>query len=190
MSQHRISPAFFCCSSAVQKVDVSNSGKVYHNIYHAKHDAIFRSFLEFAARRQRSSELLNLLWELPDPHASTSTATSSTHTRRSTQASTAQPHTPTQLLANPLDPQSTKSVVYMTSRQDFGPVLSHRYFAEPDRLDDDWVEVSQPQWWAAGAGFAYTADKLDLKCRAHERFFRLQLRPNLLLRDGPVQPRR
>ncbi|KAF8852635.1 hypothetical protein BDZ45DRAFT_100211 [Acephala macrosclerotiorum] len=90
---------------------------------------------------------------------------------------------------NPLSPQ-TPYVIHLTSRHDFGPVYSHRYFVCPDDLSKDWAEVSLVQWFAQGEPFKMKAEKWDLKCTQDCRFFRMTLRPNLWLRGcyaGPGQ---
>lgn len=90
---------------------------------------------------------------------------------------------------NPLSPQ-TPYVIHLTSRHDFGPVYSHRYFVCPDDLSKDWTEVSLVQWFAQGEPFKMKAEKWDLKCTQDCRFFRMTLRPNLWLRGcyaGPGQ---
>ncbi|KUJ22019.1 uncharacterized protein LY89DRAFT_681357 [Mollisia scopiformis] len=80
--------------------------------------------------------------------------------------------------------------IHLTSRHDFGPVYSHRYFVCPDDLSHDWVEASQAQWFAKGADFTMKAEKWDLKCTKDSRFFRLTLRPNLRLRGCYSAPTR
>jgi hypothetical protein len=86
-----------------------------------------------------------------------------------------------ELLYNPLTPE-TQYVVHLTSRHDFGPVYSHRYFACPADLNDDWVEISLLQWFAQGEPFKMKAERWDIKCEKDNRFFRMTLRPNLDLR--------
>lgn len=85
------------------------------------------------------------------------------------------------LLNNPLS-DNTPYVIHLTSRHDFGPVYSHRYFVCPDDLSDDWIECSLAHWFAQGEPFKMKAEKWDLKCHEHSRFFRMTLRPNLWLR--------
>jgi len=106
------------------------------------------------------------------------------------QAPFPQPVLTTQALKNnPMTPNSPY-VIHVTSRCDFGPVLSHRYFVCPPDLKLDWVEVSLEQWFAAGAQFNHKADKWDLKCPIDSRFYRLTLRPNLAMRFVQEEPAR
>ncbi|KAE8450944.1 hypothetical protein EG329_005384 [Mollisiaceae sp. DMI_Dod_QoI] len=88
---------------------------------------------------------------------------------------------------NPLSPQ-IPYVIHLTSRHDFGPVYSHRYFVCPDDLSQDWIEVSLVQWFAQGEPFKMKAEKWDLKCTHDCRFFRMTLRPNLWLRGRYTVP--
>lgn len=88
---------------------------------------------------------------------------------------------------NPLGPK-IPYVIHLTSRHDFGPVYSHRYFVCPDDLSHDWIEVSLVQWFAQGEPFKMKAEKWDLKCTKDCRFFRLTLRPNLWLRGCYTVP--
>lgn len=91
-----------------------------------------------------------------------------------------------ELSNNPLTEQ-TPYVIHLTSRLDYGPVYSHRYFVCPTSLQDDWVEISQLQWWAKGEPFKFKAEKWDLKCQIDSKFFRMTLRPNLSMRGFESQ---
>jgi hypothetical protein len=87
-----------------------------------------------------------------------------------------------ELINNPLT-STTEYVMHLTSREDYGPVYSHRYFICPRNLADDWIELTLLQWFARGEPFKMKAEKWDIKCNDHKRFFRTTLRPNLSLRS-------
>lgn len=86
-----------------------------------------------------------------------------------------------ELVNNPLN-QDSRYVIHLTSRHDFGPVYSHRYFVYPVDMSDEWIEISKHQWFAHSIHFNMKAEKWDLKCLKDGRFFRMTLRPNLSLR--------
>ncbi|KAM3088029.1 hypothetical protein ACMFMG_002093 [Clarireedia jacksonii] len=91
---------------------------------------------------------------------------------------------PSNLINNPLTTSPPPPyAIHITSRVDFGPTEAHRYFVCPTDFKDDWPEVSLNQWFAAGVGFDFKAEKWDHKCLKHGRFFRMTLRPNLAMRD-------
>jgi len=93
------------------------------------------------------------------------------------------PNYPTnELLYNPLT-ETTEYIMHLTSRHDYGPVYSHRYFICPLNLEDDWIELTLLQWFARGQPFNMKAEKWDIKCEDDSRFFRLTLRPNLDMRS-------
>jgi hypothetical protein len=94
--------------------------------------------------------------------------------------------TPEALRDNPITP-NTPYIIHLTSRHDFGPVFSHRYFVCPSNLQHDWIEASLEQWFAAGAQFRLKAEKWDVKCMTDSKFFRLTLRPNLAMRFHPQE---
>jgi hypothetical protein len=48
---------------------------------------------------------------------------------------------PQSLKNNPLT-SDTPYVMHLTSRHDFGPVYSHRYFVCPEDLEEDWIELT------------------------------------------------
>jgi hypothetical protein len=91
---------------------------------------------------------------------------------------------PSNLINNPLTTSPPPPyAIHITSRVDFGQTEAHRYFVCPADFNDDWPEVSLHQWFAAGVGFDFKAEKWDHKCLKHGRFFRMTLRPNLAMRD-------
>ncbi|PQE18106.1 hypothetical protein CJF31_00007977 [Rutstroemia sp. NJR-2017a BVV2] len=90
---------------------------------------------------------------------------------------------PSNLINNPLTTSPPPPyAIHITSRVDFGQTEAHRYFVCPTDFNDDWPEVSLNQWFAAGVGFDFKAEKWDHKCLKHGRFFRMTLRPNLAMR--------
>jgi hypothetical protein len=168
----------FCCPLAVP-VKPSNSNKLHNNPNREIHDAIFRSFLTFAVRRQRSTALMALLLGM-DPGAAIIPSPPATPLPPKPVVP-APVITPEELKDNPLKPQ-TPYVIHLTSRHDFGLVYSHRYFVCPSSLQEDWIEITLEQWFSAGGEFKLKAEKWDLKCVADARFFRITLRPNLAMR--------
>jgi hypothetical protein len=196
----------FCCKAA-GPVDVSTNTKLHNDANRELHEAIFRSFLAFAVRqqdladfldgetkktekrKQESAFLLALISGITDPDGGISI--------RSPPAVPTLPPPPTQqiipapiftvetLKDNPITPQ-TPYVIHVTSRVNFGPVYSHRYFACPWDLQYDWNELSLLHWFAAGEPFKMKAEKWDVRCEKDEHFFRLTLRPNLGMR--PLAP--
>ncbi|KAG9236595.1 hypothetical protein BJ875DRAFT_456091 [Amylocarpus encephaloides] len=168
----------FCCSSAVP-VHTSQDNRLHNDPNRVIHDGIFRSFLLFAARRQRQSDLISRMLGI-DPDRKKIPVVLCT-------SSIPEPWVPRPVLTlealanNPCTPQ-TPYVIHLTCRHDFGPVYSHRYFACPNNLQDDWVEISLVQWFAEGTPFKMTTEQWDLKCEDDATFFRLTLRPNLALR--------
>ncbi|KAH6680196.1 hypothetical protein B0J14DRAFT_578062 [Halenospora varia] len=167
----------FCCPSAVP-VKTSQDIKPYHDPNRELHDAIFRSFLTYAIKKQRTADLLALILRI-EPELNVPPPP--------TVSPPPPPSTPALILTvealanNPLTPH-TPYVIHLTSRRDYGPVYSHRYFACPLNLKDDWIEISHIQWFAQGEPFKMKAEKWDLKCAEHSTFFRMTLRPNLALR--------
>ncbi|TVY17195.1 hypothetical protein LARI1_G006402 [Lachnellula arida] len=166
----------FCCTAAVP-VKTSIDNKPHHDPNRELHDAIFRSFLDFAIRRQRAGDLLELLARGAGAAYQKTTLPTAPPTPMSIP-----PFTLEALKDNPLTPQ-TPYCIHLTSRHDFGPVYSHRYFACPERLEDDWREISLVQWFAEGEPFKMKAEKWDIKCVRDSTFFRLSLRPNLGMRN-------
>ncbi|KAH8667996.1 hypothetical protein BGZ60DRAFT_431292 [Tricladium varicosporioides] len=167
----------FCCPSAIP-IRTSRDTKPYHDPNRELHDTIFGSFLTYAIKKQRAADLLALILriepELNVPPPSTASLSSPPRT-------TAPILTAEALANNPLTPH-TPYVIHLTSRRDYGPVYSHRYFACPLSLKGDWIEISHVQWFAEGEPFRMKAEKWDLKCLEHSAFFRMTLRPNLALR--------
>jgi hypothetical protein len=193
----------FCCKAA-GPVGVSPTTKLHNDPNRELHEAIFRSFLAFAVRRQdladfveeeakqrrqESARLLALISGITDPDSRSSIppppATAPPLQPPIQQAAPAPIFTPEALKNNPLTPQ-TPYVIHLTSRVNFGPVYSHRYFACPWDLQHDWIEVSLVHWFAAGEPFKMKAEKWDVRCEKDEHFFRLTLRPNLGMR--PLAP--
>ncbi|KAE9370374.1 hypothetical protein N431DRAFT_411635 [Stipitochalara longipes BDJ] len=165
----------FCCKAA-GPVPVASNIKLHNDPNRELHEAIFRSFLAFAVRRQDLADL----------------AEGEAKARRQESArllaiisAPAPVFTLEALKNNPLTPQ-VPYVMHLTSRVNFGPVYSHRYFACPWDLQHDWIEMSLVHWFAAGEPFKMKAEKWDVKCEKDEHFFRLTLRPNLAMR--PVTP--
>ncbi|CAG8983469.1 hypothetical protein HYALB_00000638 [Hymenoscyphus albidus] len=176
----------FCCSNAVPS-HTSQNNKPYNDENRSVHDDHFRSFLEFAVRRQRQLDFIGIdnetrLAMLPD-------------TTPSNEEWVPQPVlTPEALANNPIQ-DTTQYVIHLTSRQDFGRVYSHRYFACPYVCLDgtsaeqreqlkklNWDETTLVHWFAKGYPFRLPAEKWDVKCAVHGKFFRMSLRPNLNLR--------
>ena len=192
----------FCCKAA-GPVPVASNIKLHNDPNRELHEAIFRSFLAFALRRQdladfveeeakqrkeESARLLALISGItnPDievpPHPATPPPSPPS---RFLQPAPAPIFTLEALKNNPLTSQ-VPYAIHLTSRVNFGPVYSHRYFACPWDLQHDWVEMSLVHWFAAGEPFKMKAEKWDVKCEKGEHFFRLTLRPNLAMR--PVAP--
>jgi hypothetical protein len=172
-----IAEPVFCCGSAAP-VHTSQNNKLYHNLDRNLHDDIFRSFLDFALRRQDKFEFDSTALKLePKPNIPIPP----------TRAPFPEPWvpgpilTPEALANNPITPD-TLYCIHVTSRHDFGQVYSHRYYAMPKSLKDDWVEINKIHWFAEGYPFRMTTDKWDSKCKDDPTFFRMELRPNLGLR--------
>ena len=161
----------FCCSAAIP-VKTSIDNKPYNDSNRELHDAVFRSFLDFAIRRQRAGDLLKLITPIQGNHSQPAPST----------PMVVPPFTIEALKDNPLTPL-TPYCIHVTSRHDFGPVYSHRYFACPENLEDDWREISLVQWFAEGSPFKMKAEQWDVKCIGDSKFFRLSLRPNLEMRE-------
>ncbi|PVH89587.1 hypothetical protein DL98DRAFT_1237 [Cadophora sp. DSE1049] len=173
MSTPSVVSTIFCCGSAVPVHDSSHM-KLHNDPNRDLHEAIFQSFLAFAVRRQHSADLLSLIMGF-EPESSPSTPGSIP------QPQPAPVFSLEALQNNPLT-LTTPYVIHVTSRHDFGPVYSHRYFVCPPDLDQDWVEISLIQWFARGEPFKMKAEKWDLKCKDDCKFFRMTLRPNLAMR--------
>jgi hypothetical protein len=196
----------FCCKAA-GPVAASNNTKLHNDPNRELHEAIFRSFLAFAVRRQdlaafleeemkkaeqrrqESARLLALISGISEPDGVLSIPpppTIALPPAPSTQQVAPAPiFTLEALKNNPITPQ-TPYIIHLTSRVNFGPVYSHRYFACPWNLQHDWIEVSLIHWFAAGEPFKLKAEKWDIRCEKDEHFFRLTLRPNLVMR--PLAP--
>jgi hypothetical protein len=163
----------FCCSAATP-ISTPEDQKPHNDPNRELHQALLRSFLDFANRRRLASEtpaaqLLALLQNALQPEPAKSYI---------------QPiplFTPENLAGNPLT-ADTPYCMHLTSRHDFGPVYSHRYFKCPTDLEDDWTELTLVHWFAQGYRFKLQTEKMDLKCKKDNTFFRITLRPNLDMR--------
>lgn len=90
--------------------------------------------------------------------------------------------TPEALENSPITPD-TSYIIHLATWHDFGPVISHRYFACPATLEHHWQEATLVQWFANGEQFKLQAHKWNLKCPVDSLFYRMILRPNLALRS-------
>ncbi|KAG0648804.1 ATF CREB activator 1 [Hyphodiscus hymeniophilus] len=178
------SEPIFCCAS-VAPVNPQNNTKPHNDPNREVHNAIFNSFINFAYRRQAAVTLMALIQGY-NPGTSTSPTLSPSSVNSTPQEIPKPLLTPEELQNNPITP-NTPYVIHLTSRLDFGPVLSHRYFVCPSSLQLDWIEVSLGQWWAAGEQFKLKVEKLDVKCLVDSKFYRLTLRPNLSMRFPPAE---
>lgn len=159
-----------------------NHNRPHKDQHRGCHDALCRSFLAFAERRGRASALMKLI-----RRADTGSKIAPLpNTPASTELEAPSPVLTTEALRNNPITTDTRYVMHLTTRHDFGPVISHRYFACPPSLEQDWVEVNLAQWFAKGEPFKLKAEKWDLKCPEDFRFYRLILRPNLALRSDSL----
>jgi hypothetical protein len=162
----------FCCG----KADItwtSQNNKPWRNPDRELHNRIYHSFITFAVRRQKNYNLSSRILNLPP---------------RSRDPPVPQPWIPHKVLTadtvanNPIT-DDTPYCIHVISRDDFGLAYSHRYYAIPKNLSEDWREISHVHWFAQGYKFRKVFERWDLKCQIdHETFFRLELRPNLDLR--------
>ena len=132
----------FCCGLNAP-IDTANSNKLHNNPNRDIHDAIYASFLAFTARTERTVALMALITgegrdAFPKPDPSSSSNSSSPQ-----QVPLA---TPEAFANNPIT-KDTPYMMHLTSRYDFGPVFSHRYFMCPPNLGMDWTEVSLIHWY-------------------------------------------
>ena len=171
--------SIFCCANAAQ-VNVLNSMKLHYDPNRAIHGAIFESFIRFASRRQIAATPLSLV-RCVESGGSSSSAWSPSKINYIFQQATPPVLTSEDLQNNPIT-SNTPYTIHLTTRLDFGPVLSHRYFVCPSSLHLDWIEVTLGQWFAAGSPFSLKAEKWNMKCWADSTFYHLTLRPNLSLR--------
>ncbi|EPE33020.1 hypothetical protein GLAREA_06032 [Glarea lozoyensis ATCC 20868] len=162
----------FCCGKA-HLTWTSQNNKPWHNPDRELHDRIYGSFLSFAVKRQKIYNFNSRIFNLPP---------------RSRDPPVPQPWVPHDVLSdeavanNPIK-DDTPYCIHVISRDDFGLAYSHRYYAIPKNLNEDWTEISHVHWFAQGYKFRDVVDRWDLKCQIdHETFFRLELRPNLDLR--------
>jgi hypothetical protein len=149
----------FCCASAVP-VNTSNTSKLYNDPNREIHNAIYQSFLAFADRRERAVALMALIrGDESEPEKVLPLKKMAVP-----QALMPLPVLTVEALRhNPITP-NTPYVIHLTSRHDYGPVYSHRYFVCPPNLQQDWIEVSLEQWFAVGEQFKLKAEKWDIKC--------------------------
>jgi hypothetical protein len=168
----------FCCEQA----QIRKENKLYKDPYRKYHHALCRSFLAFSERRRRAWAFMKLIRGADSRPANPSVLDAALF------SSPAVSHlvlTPEALENNPITPE-TPYVIHLITRHDFGPVISHRYFACPAKLEDDWEEATLVQWFANGEPFKLKAHKWDFKCPVDSMFYRLVLRPNLALRPTQV----
>lgn len=167
----------FCCEHAQAR----NENKPYKDPYREHHGDLYRSFIAFSERRQRAWALMRLIRENDSrPMALLSQAPSSSP------ASPPRPVLTREALGNNPITLVTPYIIHLTTRHDFGPVISHRYFACPANLEQDWKEATLVHWFASGEQFKLKAHKWDFKCPVDSMFYRMILRPNLALRPVPA----
>ena len=77
------------------------------------------------------------------------------------------------LMNNPIAPDAPY-IMHLTSRHDFGPVFSHRYFICPPELQHDWIEVSLIHWFVVSERYKLKAEQWDLKCDDDAKFYRYE----------------
>jgi hypothetical protein len=176
----------FCCDSAVP-VRIGAPEKLHKDPNRELHQAIFQSFVTFAVRRQSKADIeaqnrAMVQKKLKTKSKKAIKSSSSRAVPLYKPRVEAPLYNANELRNNPLTAQ-TAYVIHLTSRYDFGPVYSHRYFICPTDLRDDWTEVTHTQWFGEGKRFDLKAEQWDLKCPRDRRFFRLTLRPNLEMRS-------
>ena len=170
----------FCCEQA----QIRKEHMLYKDPYRECHYTLYRSFLAFSERRRRACALMKLIREADSRPVSPPVSDAAPI------SSPAVPHqvlTPEALENSPVTPE-TPYVLHLITRHDFGPVISHRYFACPSNLEDDWEEATLVQWFANGEAFKLRVHKWDFKCPVDSIFYRLVLRPNLALRSMQPTP--
>jgi hypothetical protein len=150
-----------------------------------QHEAIFRDFVAYAIRANRIA-----LDATTAPFSPTSASSSSPQQICSSQDS--------QIMTPPISPSSdlaslqtgsktlcntithqTPHVIHLETRNDFGPVISHRYFAPSLETQTEWVEVPQKEYWQAPDSYQVVGDKKTFKCPGHDLYFKIMLKPNL-----------
>jgi hypothetical protein len=167
----------FCCGSAAP-IHTSEDNKLYYNPDRLTHDSIFTSFLRFETRLQQQ-QLTSSSTSRPKSNVPMPYPLAGQLPGPPTEPWI--PHhvlTPEALANNPIT-EETLYCIHVASRYDFGLAYSHRYYAMPKRLEEDWREISHAQWFASGYPFRMTTDRWDTKCTADRTFFRMTLRPNL-----------
>lgn len=174
MSNHQ---EIFCCEDAEQ-LTPSNSIRPHYNPYQGVHDTIYNSFLEYASRKGKEKDFMALLLrgKIREPKMLPPSTIPEPQALIPVPVLTAE-----SLKDNPITPESLY-VIHLASRQDFGPVFSHRYFACPQGSQSDWREATQQQWLAASGLLNLKPEKWDVKCRKHSKFYRLTLRSNQEMR--------
>lgn len=195
----------FCCDAAVP-VFPDEETKLHRDENRSLHERILTSFINFAVETQLEADkkkailasLTGLIDEIAPADLNKTVANSASDVPAQMFAFEGQPgfvlsdgasvlEHPDLGVDNPNNPLSdhVRYVIHLTSRHDFGPVYSHRYFVCPADLHDNWVEITLLQWFAKGKPFEFKAERWDLKCSQHSKFFRLTLRPNLNGREAP-----
>lgn len=160
-----------CCTAVL---DVTPFSKLFQDPSRGVYKAVMNSFMEFNHRHRNSRELARIENGLP---------VLSLYPVPITTATSEDPSNPANYLNNPLDARPA-FVIHIYARFDYGLVFSHRYFACPNHLGQDWIEISKLHFWAKGSNYKAIAKNTDFKCSTHNRFFRMELRGNLRAR-GP-----
>jgi hypothetical protein len=166
----------FCC----EHVKIRNENKPYKDPYREHYGDLYQSFIAFSERRQRAWALMRLIRDndpRPVAYYPRDAPSSSASLLRSVLTREASENNPITL--------DTPYIIHLTTRHDFGPVISHRYFACPANFEHDWKEATLVQWFAKGEQFKLKAHKWDFKCPVDSLFYRMILRPNLVLRSMP-----
>ena len=191
----------FCCKAAGLD-PLQASTKLHQDPNRDLHESLLRSFLAFAIRQEiladlHEEEIAREIGEATRILANLGILEKSASSVLSPTATPPEPKNPvpqiipmfTQeaLKGNPLGP-AVPYVFHLVSRTNFGLVYSHRYFACPWELSQDWIEMSLIHWFAEGEPFKMKAHKWDVRCQTDKRFFRLTLRPNLRLRPVDQVP--
>jgi len=136
----------FCCEAAA--CSYTGNNKPHQDPYRERHYALYQSFIAFAQRRHRGWSLLKLI----QGANIRTTALSPPNAAPSSQLNLPQAMlTPEALKNNPIT-LDTPYIIHLTTRHDFGPAISHRYFVCPSDLEHDWAEATLPQWFAEGGG--------------------------------------
>ena len=172
----------FCCGSACP-TNTSENKKPFNDPNRPEHDDIFYSFLRFQLRRQGKfeSDCRSLKIE-PKSNVPQKTPGSLPRTPPQEPWIPEPVLSPETLASNPITANTTYCI-HVTSRHNYDLVYSHRYYAIPQNINDDWVEISKVHWFAEGYSFRKSVDDWDFYCKDDDKFFRMELRPNLRLRQ-------